>query len=80
MRATDLLILADAYRAATGERMTPISAMATGADSTFRRIARGRSVQMRTAERAFDWFDANWPPGVPWPTTVPRPCCREAAE
>jgi hypothetical protein len=80
MRATDLLILAAEYRLATGIRMYPLSSLATGSESTFRRIAEGKGCHTRTAERAYDWFDANWPEGLEWPVTVPRRCRVEAAE
>jgi hypothetical protein len=85
MRVTDLLILAEVYRTATGIRFWTLSALATGSANTFYRIRQGKGCHSRTAERAWDWFSDNWPPGVEWPDTVPRPCgCRmgrvEAAE
>jgi len=80
MRATDLLVLAETYRLATGIRFWTLSALATGSNNTLYRIAQGKGCHSRTAERAFDWFADNWPDGVEWPASVPRPCRCEAAE
>lgn len=73
MRATDLLTLATAYCQATGERLWPVSALATGSEGTLYRIRRGHGVHSRTFERAQAWFDQNWPEDLPWPAGVPRP-------
>jgi len=73
MRATDLLVLAETYCRATGERLWPISALATGSEGTLYRIRRGHGCHTRTAERAFAWFDREWPEGLAWPEGVPRP-------
>jgi hypothetical protein len=70
---TDLLTLATTYCQATGERLWPVSAMATGSEGTLYRIRRGHGCHSRTAERAGEWFDRNWPADLPWPEDVPRP-------
>jgi len=73
MRATDLLVLAETYCRATGERLWPVSALATGSEGTLYRIRQGHGCHTRTAERAWEWFDAHWPEGLAWPEGVPRP-------
>jgi hypothetical protein len=81
MRAADLLVLADAYRLATGTTFWKLSGLATGSQGTFHRISQGKGCHSATLERAWDWFGDNWPEGHPWPQGVPRPCrCQEAAE
>jgi hypothetical protein len=80
MRAADLIVLADAYIAITGIRTSRLGRMAAGNDRVFFRLAEGKGCTAKTLERAADWFEANWPPDVPWPASVPRRCHCEAAE
>ena len=73
MRTTDLLTLAEAYCRATGEGFWRLSGLATGSQGTLYRIRCGHGCHSRTLERAWLWFDRNWPDGVEWPPEVPRP-------
>lgn len=78
-----LLALADAYLVATGASSATISERAGGDWQFFDKIRDGRlNWRIRTYDRAVEWFSANWPPGIAWPDTVPRPsepCAEDAA-
>ena len=36
-------------------------------------LTKKRDCQTKTAERAFAWFDANWPEDLAWPDHIARP-------
>lgn len=36
-------------------------------------LEKGADIQVRRAERAMQWFSANWPDGAAWPAEVDRP-------
>ncbi len=73
MNARSLLTLAEAYAAASRRSLATVGRRACGNDGLFRRIAEGQGCHSDTLERAWIWFDRNWPADTVWPATVPRP-------
>jgi|SRR6185369_6411080 len=73
MNARSLLTLAEAYAAASHRSLATVGRRACGNDGLFRRIAEGKGCHSDTLERAWIWFDHNWPEGLEWPPEVPRP-------
>lgn len=73
MNARQLLTLAEAYAAASHRSLATVGRRACGNDGLFRRIAEGKGCHSDTLERAWLWFDRNWPADTAWPATVPRP-------
>lgn len=66
----ELTRLADAYMAHTGTRPSTLGRIVCGNDKFFQRISQGLDCRMSNAERATDWFHANWPPELAWPSGV----------
>lgn len=69
-----LLALADAYCAATGDTLHALSGRVSDKDNhkLFGRLKEGRGCSAEYLERASLWFVEHWPADVAWPETVPR--------
>ncbi len=67
----DLLTLAEAYCAATGETTWSLSRRAGGNRKLFRRLRDGHGCNLLTAEAVSEWFLRNWPSDTPWPLACP---------
>jgi hypothetical protein len=79
LTADQLLRLAEAYGDAAGLTLTTVGRRACDNDKIFNRLAEGRGANILACERAYHWFDANWPLGEPWPAGIPRPHPRKSA-
>ena len=66
----ELLELATLYMDATGTSRTKLSTLAAGHNRLFERLLAGFDCRTQAAERASDWFDANWPADLQWPDAV----------
>jgi hypothetical protein len=75
----ELVDLGVAYMRATGISRTRLSILTAGHNRLFERLLEGFDCRTQAAEKASDWFDQNWPSGVPWPKTVARRRVRQAA-
>ena len=67
MTSDEILILAQAYAAHSGRTLSGVGAMSCGNAKVFTRLAQGRGANITTVERAYRWFEANWPKDAPWP-------------
>ena len=63
----ELLTLARAYVGATGETFVGLGRKSCGNEKLFLRIAKGKSCNVASAQRAGNWFHENWPRDVAWP-------------
>jgi hypothetical protein len=73
MYSTDeLRILAKRYLEATGIAISTLGIRAASNDKLFGRLLAGLDCTARSAERGSDWFDANWPDELPWPSEITR--------
>lgn len=70
--ADELVVLSRAYMAATGTSRTKLGQVAAGHNRLIDRLIDGYDCRTQAAERASNWFDANWPEWVPWPASVRR--------
>jgi hypothetical protein len=70
----ELLILARAYRAATGDSFLKISKKALGkkGSNSVERLGCGAGCTLRIARQLSDFFVLRWPPGAAWPPALPR--------
>lgn len=75
-----LLVLADAYGAATGRSRARVSTLVFNDGKGLDRIAGGADIGVRRCGTAISWFAANWPPETPWPAGVPRPSGPDAPD
>lgn len=75
----ELTELGRIYMAATGTSCTRLSILAAGHNRLFERLFEGFDCRTQAAVKASDWFDANWPKGVPWPREVSRRRVAQAA-
>jgi len=73
LSADDLLLLARTYADCRGISLITAGVHSAGNDKIFVRLADGRTCTVRSLERAAQWFAANWPKGLAWPESVPRP-------
>lgn len=74
MTSADVLLsLASTLSAHVGRAEATISFKAVGHGRLFARLRNGDGCTMRTAQRALDWFDENWPDDLAWPADVQRP-------
>lgn len=66
---TNLLALASAYHAATGDSFAKISKVAYGNGTFFRDIQKKRppDVSLKKIDGLLNWFDQHWPDETPWP-------------
>lgn len=67
-----LLLLAEAYCAATGRSESRIATIVGGSGTFFARLRAGAGVGVTKYMRIKAWFAANWPGEVSWPAGVPR--------
>jgi hypothetical protein len=75
----ELTTLGVAYMRATGTSRTKLSILAAGHNRLFERLLEGFDCRTQAAEKASDWFDANWPQNVPWPQGIERRGIAQAA-
>ena len=69
-----LVLVAEAYGAATGLSLSRISTIVLNGGSRLPDIASGRSdITLGKFEDAMRWFSANWPADAAWPDGVARP-------
>jgi hypothetical protein len=67
MTAEEILTIANAYAAHTGRTLSGVGTMSCGNAKIFSRLKAGRGANIITVERAFRWFQDNWPEDAPWP-------------
>lgn len=75
----ELCELAKAYMAGTGVSVSRLSIDAANHNRLFERLLEGYDCRAENAERASNWFNANWPSDVPWPKSVLRQPVRLSA-
>ena len=71
-----IIELARAYRASTGRAESTVSRLASGDETTFKRIREECVVTKEEAHRIIGWFSANWPGW--WPEAPRRASQRTA--
>jgi hypothetical protein len=79
MQASHLITLADQLSSHIGKSDATISNKIAGHARLFKRLREKNGCTLRTADRAMQWFAANWPADLEWPRDIPRPKKREAA-
>ena len=67
-----ILRLAEIYSEAKDQPLRKTGREAVGAHQFFVRLGRGEGCTMRCAQRAFEYFNKNWPPAAHWPENIPR--------
>ena len=73
---THLHALCDALTNHIGISHWAISMRIFGKGDWFRRgkeQVKRKDCQTKTADRALQWFDQNWPSDLEWPADIPRP-------
>ena len=68
-----LLLLTSCYARHTRKSQSTISRLSTGSGATMTRLENGKTITIRRAAAAFDWFSAHWPTDLAWPLGIPRP-------
>lgn len=77
---SNLILLADAYCAATGNSRSSLAKALFGRGGHLDDLEAGnRDLSTATFERAVRWLSTNWPAGLAWPPAIDRPVA-EAAE
>jgi hypothetical protein len=76
---SDLLRLAEAMAAHSGQSIATISNKATGGGRFFKDLSAGKGCTIRTFRKVMEWFALHWPADLPWPADIPRPCAPETA-
>ncbi|WP_234896401.1 hypothetical protein [Sinorhizobium meliloti] len=75
-----IITVADTFAEARGIGRKRVSTLVLNRGSKLDDIATGGDLATGTFERAMLWLSENWPEGAEWPSGVPRPILREAAE
>jgi hypothetical protein len=70
--AVNLRRLAELYAARTGQTLREVGRQAAGAHGFFHRLDSKHGCTLRTAQRAQEFFEIRWPPGLAWPSDIPR--------
>ena len=65
-----LLILAEAYRAATGVSEARLATVILDRSIFFTRLREGKGCNVDTHIRVRRWFHEHWPAELPWPEGV----------
>jgi hypothetical protein len=68
-----IILLLETYAAAIGRSDRRVSTVVFNRGGRIDSLRAGADLTTRQAERAMQWFSANWPAGVDWPEGVPRP-------
>ena len=68
-----LIMVAQAFEAATGVTMPTIGRRALNDNTILARLAGGQGFTVKTYDRLMAWLSTNWPGDVDWPSDVPRP-------
>jgi hypothetical protein len=68
-----LISLADTYCAANRLSEARVANLVGCDGRFFIRIRSGKTCTFHTFERIVAWFSTNWPDGVAWPASAPRP-------
>lgn len=74
-----LIACAEHYASLTGLAASTIGRQAAKDWRFFERIRSGEGFTARKYDEVIAWFAANWPAGMPWPDSVPRPEQADAA-
>lgn len=74
-----LTTCAAAYGEAKGIGAVTVARLAAGDWRFFERIEGGASFTARKYDAIMSWFSVNWPVGLDWPVSVPRPASAEVA-
>lgn len=70
---THLIVLADAFHAATGMSRQSIGKAALRDNTFFKRLNDGDGFTVKTYDKLVKWFAAAWPAGTIWPPEIERP-------
>ena len=69
-----IVALAEHYGSLVGISLKTVSSRVLSDGKVLPRIREGRgSITMTRAERAWRWFQDNWPEKADWPIGIPRP-------
>lgn len=74
-----LLIVADAYRLATGTEDKTVSSRVFADSKKLTALRSGSDLTISRFNDALRWFSANWPEDATWPMDVDRPFVEQAA-
>jgi hypothetical protein len=80
MEPTYLLLLANLFAAHARRSLLTVAKRAGVHTRTFVQIQQGLHPRIDTFNRAYAWFDANWPSDLEWPRDIPRPSAAKAAK
>lgn len=75
-----LLNVAGLYADATGAKLSMIAKDILKDSAFFSDLASGRNCRTDTFDKVLLWLSERWPDDTEWPSDVPRPVVREAAE
>lgn len=75
---TELVVLVEAFCAATERSEARIANLAGRDGQFFARIRDGKGCSVDTLDHLRAWFSANWPQGKPWPEGIER-CATESS-
>lgn len=73
MKIEHLTILAEAYSAHRGLKLSTVGVYAVNDGKFFDRIKAGGGCTIRTAEKVMSWFGDVYPADLEWPREIPRP-------
>jgi len=79
MTTDEILILARVYGAHERITLGTVGRRACRNNLVFRRLSDGGGANTRTIAQASDWFAANWPADLPWPSDIRRPEVTQAS-
>ena len=72
--------LIDTFATARDRSPVTVGKWVSGDGGMYRRLAKGRDVTTRRADRITQWLSDHWPESAEWPSDIPRPPPASPAE
>ena len=73
MREIDLIKIGKKYTHARKISLSRLGYLAAQDGKFFTRLENGSSCTLRTARSVIQYLSDSWPPGLKWPSNIPRP-------
>lgn len=73
MNTEHIVSLAKRFAQHRSLKISTVSTYAANDGKWVEGLEAGASCTLRKAKDVLDWFDANWPEDLEWPTAIPRP-------